>query len=117
LFLGAMRASVEVRQRAEGLFVERELFATPLRDALLVLVSRFERRVEILPDRFYRDRVSAGEWQAIVARMTPLLKMGRTGDAFTAGLSAIEGLLAGKGLADAAAANALPDGLVRGDAP
>jgi putative membrane protein len=117
LFLGATRATGETRQCAESLFIARELFATPNRDALLVLVSRFEHRVVILPDRFYRGRVNAEEWQAVVARMTPLLKLGRTGAAFTAGLSAIEGLLAGKGLAASGAANALPDALVRGEAP
>lgn len=117
LFLGAMRAASEVRQCAEGMFLARELFATPRRDALLVLVSRFERRVVILPDAFYRERVRPPEWEAVVSRMTPLLAIGRTGEAFTAGLSAIEGLLAAKGLAATGAANALPDALVRGDAP
>lgn len=117
LFLGGMRAASEARQCAEGVFLARELFATPRRDALLVLVSRFERRVVILPDAFYRGRVGAAEWDAVVARMTPLLALGRTADAFTAGLSAIEALLAGKGLAAVGASNALPDGLVRGEAP
>jgi putative membrane protein len=118
LFLGAMRAAGEVRQCAEGLFLSRELFATPRRDALLIVVSRFERRVVILPDRFYRERVSADEWQLAVDRMTPLMKLGRVGDAFIAGLSAIEGLLAGKDLRrDATASNALPDALLRGEAP
>jgi putative membrane protein len=117
LFLGALRAKGEVRQCADSVFLSRELFATPRRDAVLVLVSLFEHRVVVVPDTYYRDRVSIAEWEAVVARMTPLLRRGRTGEAFTAGLSAIEGMLAAKGMSPSGAQNALPDALVRGDAP
>lgn len=115
LFLGAMRARAEVRQCAESLFLTRELFATPRRDALLLMVSRFEHRVVIVPDVFYRGRVSHDEWESVIAPMTPLLRQGRTADAFTAGLAALEALLVGKGLAARREANALPDAMLRHD--
>ena len=50
LFLHGARCELEVGQYAQALFLRRELFKTPHRDAVLILVSRFERRVHILPD-------------------------------------------------------------------
>jgi putative membrane protein len=121
LFLGAERAEAEVRQCAESLFLTRELFATPRRDAVLILVSQFEHRVVIVPDVYCRGRVTRPEWEAVVAQMTPKLREGRTADALLAGLGAIEALLTGKGFAATeradARTNALPDALVRGEAP
>jgi putative membrane protein len=119
LFLRPQRAKAEVRQCAESLFLTRELFATPRRDAMLIMVSQFEHRVVIVPDVHYRGRVTTSEWEAVVAQMTPKLREGATAAALTAGLRAIEALLTGKGFGPAAdaRANALPDALVRGEAP
>jgi putative membrane protein len=109
------RMQQEVRQRAEAVFLARELFATPGRDALLVLVSRFERCVVIVPDVAYRDRVSAAEWQAVVERMMPSLAAGRLVGAFDAGFTAIEALLVEKGFAGRHASERFPDALVQGE--
>ncbi len=121
LFLGTERAKAEVRQCAESLFLTRELFATPRRDAVLILVSQFERRVVIVPDVYCRGRVTGAEWEAVVARMTPKLAQDRLADAFSAGLDAIATLLTGKGFAVPqganARSNALSDTLIKGDQP
>jgi putative membrane protein len=109
------RMQQEVRQRAEVLFLTRELFATPGRDALLVLVSRFERSVVIVPDVAYRDRVSTAEWQAVVEHMMPSLAAGQLVGAFDAGFTAIEALLAKKGIAGRHVRERFPDALVQGD--
>ena len=117
LFLGARRASVEARQCAESLFLTRELFATPRRDAVLMMVSEFEHRVVIVPDVYCKGKVTTAEWEGVVARMTPLLRSGKVADAFVAGLESMEALLAGKGFApstDAAPRNVLADAVVRG---
>jgi uncharacterized membrane protein len=88
---------------------------------VLILVSRFEHRVVIVPDVYCRGRVTTSEWEAVVAQMTPRLREGRTADAFSAGLAAIEALLTGKGFTAAEGAdtgrNALPDTLLRGEGP
>jgi putative membrane protein len=110
------RLQEEVRQRAEVVFLARELFGTPNRDALLVLVSRFERRVVIVPDVAYRDRVSTADWQAVVECMMPSLAAGRLVEAFDAGFSAIEALLAKKSFAGRHARERFPDTLVQGEA-
>jgi len=119
LFLGAQRASVEARQCAESLFLTRELFATPRRDAVLMMVSEFEHRVVIVPDVYCRGKVTSAEWEGVVARMTPLLRAAKIADALVAGLDAMQALLTGKGFAPSpdAAPNVLADTLLRGTSP
>lgn len=50
LFLNGARAADEIRQYAQGMFLQRELFRTAERVGILILVCRFERKVFILPD-------------------------------------------------------------------
>jgi putative membrane protein len=110
LFLRATRSELEVRQYAESLFLRRGLFGTAERTGVLVLVSLFERRVEILPDTGLHGPASEADWGTVVARMTPLLRRRRPFHALEEGLGAIDALLAGKGFRTAAAAaNELPD--------
>jgi putative membrane protein len=93
LFLRAVRAELEVRHHAKSMFLDRQIFATPGRSGVLVLVSVFERRIEILPDVGLRARVSASDWNAMVARMTPLLRQGRPFHAIQQALAALDELL------------------------
>jgi putative membrane protein len=99
LFLRDSRAALEVSQYAKTQFLERQLFATPQRTAILVVVSLLERRVVILADAGLREFVTAAQWDAVIARMTDKLKAGAVGAAMLAGLSGIGELLAGKGFA------------------
>ena len=68
LFLAAHRRDLEVRQHAQSLFLTRELFATRARTGVLILVSLFERRIEILPDTGLHARVSEADWRGVVER-------------------------------------------------
>jgi putative membrane protein len=106
LFLRATRRDLEVRHHAQSLFLTRELFRTRQRLGVLVLVSLFERRIEILPDTGFHDRVSEGEWSAVVARMTPLLRQGRPFHALQEALTALEALLDAKGFGAAPSSGA-----------
>jgi putative membrane protein len=98
LFLRESRATLEVGQYARVQFLERQLFATPQRTAILMVVSLLERRVVVLADTGLRSQVCAAEWDAVIARMTPHLAAGATGAAVLAGLDATSELLAGKGI-------------------
>jgi putative membrane protein len=110
LFLRATRRDLEVRQYAQALFLERELFGTTARTGILLLVCMFERRVELLPDRGFRGRIDAAEWRQVVEGMTPALSGRRPAAALLAGLDALADLLARKGFrADPADTNELPD--------
>jgi len=97
LFLRATRAHVEVTHHAKALFLDRELFRTERRHAVLILISRFERRVEILPDIALHDRIAEGEWRRVIDAMTPHLREARQTHAVQAGLDAVERLLVSKG--------------------
>ena len=85
-FLSSVRADVEVRQYAESVFLSRELFATGNRTGILVLVSLFERKVVILPDKGLRDQLTNDVMQSIITAMTRSLKRNEIGRAFESGL-------------------------------
>ncbi len=109
LFLRATRRDLEVRQHAQALFLTRELFKTRGRTGVLILVSLFERRVEILPDTGLHARVSKEDWGSVIARMTPRLREARPFHALQEGLAALEDLLASKGFQPGAGPDELPD--------
>jgi len=104
-FLRPPRREFEVHRYAKTVFLDKELFATRGRNGVLLLVSLFERQVEILPDRGLAPRVSAADWRRVVAKMTRLLREGRPAEAVLAGLAAAEAMLVEKGFVPVA-----PDG-------
>ncbi len=110
LFLRTHRADSEVRHHAESLFLRRELFRTRNRTAVLLLVSVFERRIEILADTGLRQRVSEADWHVVIDRMAPQMRRTSPAQALQNGLEAVEELLLRKGSAAAGAiTNELPD--------
>jgi putative membrane protein len=98
-FLRDTRRDVEVRHYAESLFLRRELFKTQARNAVLILVCRFERKVEILPDVGLHAKVAEADWQRVIAAMTQPLREERFADALLGGLATLEVMLSDKGLA------------------
>jgi len=98
LFLRDSRAALEAQQYAKVQFLDRQLFATRERTAILVLVAMLERRVVILTDTGLRDAVPAAEWDAVIARMIAPLRAHAPRDALLAGLDAIGDLLSAKGI-------------------
>ncbi|MEE9905769.1 TPM domain-containing protein [Chlorobium sp.] len=92
-FLPDCSAEVEVRQYAKSLFLERELFATQKRRGILLLLSLFERRVVILPDRGLNERFSEEDVEKMIAAMTPFLKRKQIPQAFDAGLDCLARIL------------------------
>lgn len=117
LFLAHTRAQAEVRQHAESLFLERELFATKRRNAVLMVAGQFERAMAVVGDTRYRGRIDAAGWQQVVNVTTAELSAGEPRAAFIAGLDALESLLLAKGfVAQGTQDNDLPDApLVIGD--
>ncbi|MGA2710579.1 MAG: TPM domain-containing protein [Steroidobacteraceae bacterium] len=113
LFLHDARCELEVGQYAQALFLRRELFKTPHRDAVLILVSRFERRVHLLADAGLHGTIADAEWQTVIERMKPALRKARTADALQAGLAAVEEILVRTGYRAAAGAeNDPPESLI-----
>lgn len=117
LFLSRARAEVEVRQFAHAFFLERQLFRTTRRLGILILVARFEHRVELVADIGYDGRIAAAEWGSVIPPMVPLLREGRAEDALVAGLDALDALLASRAfVGDGRAPNELPDTTMQEDA-
>lgn len=94
LFLSADRAEAETRQYAESLFLAREIFSTPDRRAVLLMISLFEHRIVILPDTGLAGQIDdAGTAEKIISGMRPHLKAGRLAQALDAGLDGLENLI------------------------
>ena len=116
LFLSRTRAEVEVRQFAHAFFLERQLFRTRKRQGVLILIARFEHRVEVVADIGFEGRIAAAEWGSIIPPMLPLLREGRADEALVAGLAALDALLASRGfVGDGREANELSDATMHED--
>jgi putative membrane protein len=118
VFLRPHVRDLEVRHYAQSLFLRRELFKTRARNGILILVCKFERKVEILPDVGLYGRVAAEDWSRIIAAMTPLLRERRFADALHAGVALTGQILAAKGFAGhVGGADELPDGSIEEQGP
>lgn len=109
-FLLEHRSEEEVRQYAESLFLSRELFATSGRTGILMLVSLFERKVMILPDKGLKDLLTAESMQDIIGVMTSFLGKKKIYDAFEAGLSRLSNIL--EGAIQGTTKNELPNAII-----
>jgi putative membrane protein len=109
LFLRDTRREEEVRKYAQALFLEHGLFATRRRTAVLILVSLFERRIEIVADRGFDGRVAPEEWEGVIARLLPHLRRRHPFEALREGLAAIRDLLRAKDFQPKGDGNELPD--------
>jgi putative membrane protein len=89
LFLGNRRPEAEVRQYAESFFLRRALSETAGRRGVLLLVSLFERRVILLPDKGLRSRLTADESRSAIDRMISVLKRGDVSGALKTGLDSL----------------------------
>jgi putative membrane protein len=109
LFLRPARRDLEVHQHAQSVFLTRELFRTHDRRGLLLFVSLFERKIEILPDTGFRPLMGEADWEPVIAQMAPLLRDARPFQALERGLSALEDLLVARRFQPDGGLNELPD--------
>ena len=112
LLLNRERATAEVQQYAEGIFLQRELFRTRERVGILLLVCRFERKVFILPDTGIGRHLTRADLDAAIGAMTPPLARWEPAAAFRAGFDALSESLQRTGFRPQAHGNELQDGAV-----
>jgi putative membrane protein len=115
-FLSAHRAGAEVRQHAQALFLTHELFSTHQRTGVLLLVSKFERQVVILPDTGLHKRLSQDAMQKIIARMGVALVSGQFARALEDGLDSLE-LALNSTAPPGSGENELPNGIIEEKGP
>lgn len=86
----AGRGAIErrVRRRAQAAFLEEEIWRTRERTGVLIFVSLFERRVEILADQGLNAKVTQAEWDGIARQLAAQLRADQARDGL---LQAIEG--------------------------
>jgi putative membrane protein len=117
LFLRDTRRDVEVRQYAQCLFLDHDLCRTHARTAVLLLVARFEHKVELVADAGFRERVARADWQSVVDATTAGLARGDCAAALLAGLDRLEALLRERGYVAGAPGDELPDAPLTAGAP
>ena len=90
--------NLRVSRRAAEAFLEHEVFATRDRTGILIFVSLFEHRVEVLVDSGIAAQVHQAEWNALAAEVAAGIKSGRAGAAMAAGVRRAGELLERHGL-------------------
>jgi putative membrane protein len=98
LFLDCTRMHTEALHYARSMFLQRELFATANRRAVLVLMCRFERAVIVLTDAGLVRYATPAELNAIADDARACLTRGDIIGAFELALGRIAKLLAFHGL-------------------
>ncbi len=74
---GTERIDRAVHRRALQAFVEEEVFATRERTGILIFVSLFERRIEVMGDAGINRKVTPEDWIHVVERIRDGIKSGR----------------------------------------
>lgn len=114
LFLDKERAEGESLQYAQGLFLEQELFRTPQRTAILMLIGLLERQVVLLPDSGLHSRLKPGQLDAVIDCMLPQLRRGDHFKALKNGITRLEEALQTLNFeGDPNAPDLIPDELVQ----
>jgi len=110
LYLRAHRRDAETRRCADAMFLDHDLSCTHARTAVLLLVARFERKVELVADTGFRGRIAPAEWGGVVDVTTAGLARGEGGRALLAGIDRLEALLLERGFSRRGARDvSLPD--------
>jgi putative membrane protein len=65
------------RRRAEGAFLQEEVFNTRHRTGIMIFVSFFEREVIVMADRGISKVVDQKEWDKMVRNITESIRMGK----------------------------------------
>lgn len=114
---GADRLSRTVHRRAMQAFVEEQIFKTRDRTGILLFISLFEHRIEVLGDEGINQKVTEDEWVDVVLRIRKGIKEGHLADGLVEAIEMCGHLLERQGVAIRPDdANELPDDIrIRGD--
>jgi putative membrane protein len=99
LFAGREYIARRVHRRASLAFLEEEVFDTRERTGILLFVSLFEHRIEVLGDAGISEQVSDDEWIEIVDTIRTGIKGGHFADGLVEAVEMCGRLLERKGVA------------------
>jgi uncharacterized membrane protein len=109
LLLRVPQRDAEVSRHARLTFHEHGLASTRARNGVLILVARFERKVELVADSGFDGRIRPDDWRNVVAAATGALRDGSVAAALLAALDQLDAVLRGGGFASGGGGNELPD--------
>ena len=98
LLVGPAALAAAVRDRASRAFLEEEVFNTRERTGILLLVSLFEHRVEVVGDSGINDRVDPEDWGSVIEDILKGIKAGKLSDGFVSAIERCGRLLEAKGV-------------------
>ncbi|GIV57483.1 MAG: hypothetical protein KatS3mg042_0396 [Rhodothermaceae bacterium] len=98
LLTGPRLLDETVHRRAMQAFVEEEVFNTRDRTGILLFISLFERRIEVLGDAGINARVSPDDWVEVVLTIREGIKAGRPADGLVRAIGLCGKLLERKGV-------------------
>ena len=87
LFAGRALLDREVHERAMRAFVEEEVFSTRDRTGILLFISLFEHRIEVVGDAGINQKVTPDEWTDVVLRIREGIKAGKVADGLVAAIA------------------------------
>lgn len=98
LIIGQEAMAEAVHARAIKAFVQEEVFDTKDRTGILLFVSLFERRIEVMGDAGINARVASDDWVDVVQDVKKGITDGKLADALVAGIGRCGDLLKQKGV-------------------
>ena len=99
LFAGTPRMARRVHRRASLAFLEEEAFDTRDRTGILLFVSLFEHRIEVIGDKGIDAKVKPGEWVEVVALIREGIVRGDLAGGLVSGIEKCGELLHRRGVA------------------
>ncbi len=93
LFVSKREMTESIKKAAMDRFYRENIHATREATGVLVLVSVFERRVQILADRGINDRVPSDTWNRLVADIVSGIKSGEAAAALCQAVGGIADIL------------------------
>lgn len=98
LMIGGPRLRRMVRLQAYRTFVSEEVFRTRERTGILIFVSLFEHRVEVVADEGINNVVDADSWNGVVEMLLRELRLGRVAQGFEQAVGACGKILKDAGV-------------------
>lgn len=99
LLAGQDRLATRVHRRAALAFLDEEVFKTRDRTGILLFVSLFEHRIEVLGDEGINRQVSPDEWVEVVDTIRRGVRQGHLADGLVEAIAMCGRLLEEKGVA------------------